>query len=96
MYLRYYLPQGTAWAFNSIGLRKAQDVGIHRKKLYDKEPNAKDELWKRALWTMVGFDCEGSVDLGRSCALRDEECVYFTLTDTDPNMFLAWTLIPLS
>ncbi|KAF9793223.1 hypothetical protein BJ322DRAFT_1154669, partial [Thelephora terrestris] len=73
MYLRYYLPQGTAWAFNSIGLRKAQDVGIHRKKLYEKDPNAKDELWKRVLWTMVGFDREGSVDVGRSCALREED-----------------------
>ena len=76
MYLRYYLPLGTAWAFNSIGLRKALDVGIHRKKLYEENPNSKDELWKRALWTMVGFDREGSVDVGRSCSLREEEYVF--------------------
>ena len=81
MYLRYYLPQGAAWGFNSIGLRKAQDIGIHRKKLYEKNSNAKDELWKRVLWTMVGFDREGSVDVGRSCALREEECVFSTPTD---------------
>ena len=93
MYLRYYLPQGTAWGFNSIGLRKAQDVGIHRKKLYEEDPNAKDELWKRVLWTMVGFDREGSVDVGRSCALREEEYVFPALIDTNSNMPLAWTLI---
>ena len=94
MYLRWYLPQGAAWACNSIGLRKALDVGIHRKKLYDKDPNPKDELWKRALWTMVGFDREGSVDVGRTCALREEECVLSTLTDVDSDTSLAWTLIP--
>lgn len=96
MYLRYYLPQGTAWGFNSFGLRKAQDVGIHRKKIYEEDPNAKDELWKRVLWTMVGFDREGSVDVGRSCALREEEYVLHTLADTNSDKPLAWTLIPLS
>jgi len=95
MYLRYYLPQGAAWAFNSIGLRKAQDVGIHRGKLYEKDPNPQDELWKRVLWTMVGFDREGSVDVGRSCALREEEYVSSTLTDTNPDMPSARTLILL-
>jgi len=91
MYLRYYLPQGTAWAFNSIGLCKAQDVGIHRKKMYEKDPNPKDELWKRVLWTMVGFDREGSVDVGRSCALREEEYVASILTDVNSDTPLAWT-----
>ena len=91
MYLRYYLPQGTAWAFNSIGLCKAQDVGIHRKKMYEKDPNPKDELWKRVLWAMVGFDREGSVDVGRSCALREEEYVASTLTDVNSDTSLAWT-----
>lgn len=96
MYLRHYLPQGPAWGFNSIGIRKALDVGIHRKKLYEKDPNAKDELWKRALWTMVGFDCEGSVDVGRSCAMREEEYVVPTLADTNSDASSAWTLILLS
>lgn len=96
MYLRHYLPQGPAWAFNSIGLRKAQDVGIHRKKLYEKDPNVNDELWKRAVWTMVGFDCEGSIDVGRSCAVREEEYVFSTLMDIKSDMPLAWMLIPLS
>jgi hypothetical protein len=95
MYLRYYVPPAAAWGFNSIGLRKAQDVGIHRKKLYEKDPNPKDELWKRALWIMVGLDREGSVDVGRSCAVREEEWVFPTRTNINSDMPLAWTLIPL-
>lgn len=45
---------------------------------------------------MVGFDREGSVDVGRSCALREEEYVFHTLADINPDEPLAWTLIPLS
>ncbi|KAJ7072263.1 hypothetical protein C8F01DRAFT_1076366 [Mycena amicta] len=37
------------WIFVSIGLRKAQDVGAHRKKVYSDKPNVEEELWKRAL-----------------------------------------------
>lgn len=33
-----------------LGLRLAQDVGAHRKKMYSSTPCVKDELWKRAFW----------------------------------------------
>ena len=59
--------------------------------MYEKDPNPKDELWKRVLWTMVGFDREGSVDVGRSCALREEEYVASILTDVNSDTPLAWT-----
>ncbi|KAF7361833.1 Zn(2)-C6 fungal-type domain-containing protein [Mycena venus] len=53
------------WIFISIGLRKAQDIGAHRKKMYGNRPNANDELWKRAFWCLVAYDRMGSAILGR-------------------------------
>ena len=57
----------------SLGLRRAQDVGAHRKKVYSRNRTAEDELWKRAYWCLVTFDRLGSVINGRPCASRDEE-----------------------
>lgn len=42
-------PQG-AWNLIGLGLRMAQDVGVHRKKMYAGKPTVEDELWKRAFW----------------------------------------------
>jgi hypothetical protein len=61
------------WIFVSLGLRKAQDVGAHRKKLYHSKPSVNDELWKRAFWCLVAYDRMGSAILGRPCALGEEE-----------------------
>jgi hypothetical protein len=33
-----------------IGIRFAQHVGAHRRKVYQSEPTIQDELWKRAFW----------------------------------------------
>ena len=33
-----------------LGLRMAQDVGAHRKKIYNATPSLADELWRRAVW----------------------------------------------
>jgi hypothetical protein len=33
-----------------IGIRLSQDVGAHRKKVYNRKPTVEDELWKRAFW----------------------------------------------
>lgn len=33
-----------------IGIRYAQEVGAHRRKVYNRKPTVDDELWKRAFW----------------------------------------------
>lgn len=38
------------WIVIGIGVRLAQDVGAHRRKLTSSKPTAEDELWKRAFW----------------------------------------------
>ncbi|KAJ6586991.1 fungal-specific transcription factor domain-containing protein [Mycena vulgaris] len=72
-FLRGTANHPAGWMFISIGLRKAQDVGAHRKKVYGNTPNIDEELWKRAFWCLVAFDRFGSAILGRPCALGEED-----------------------
>lgn len=75
MFLRGTSILTDAWTFVSIGIRKAQDIGAHRKKVYRDtgKPIIEEELWKRAYWHLVTFDRIGSMVLGRPCASMDEE-----------------------
>ena len=61
------------WNIVGIGLRLIQDVGAHRRKVYQRKLTVSDELWKRAIWCLVYQDRINSVSLGRSPALNDEE-----------------------
>jgi hypothetical protein len=38
------------WSLIGIGIRMAQDVGIHRKKVFSSKPTVHEEQWKRAFW----------------------------------------------
>lgn len=69
--------QSAAWLTVSLGLRKAQDVGAHRKKIYRGSPNPDDELWKRAFWILVVFDRLCGAHLGRASGIADEEWVLY-------------------
>ncbi|TFK54441.1 hypothetical protein OE88DRAFT_1625135 [Heliocybe sulcata] len=74
MFLRGTSHYPSSWLIIEIGVRKAQDKGIHRKKAYNNVPLAKAELWKRAWWLLVAFDRITSAGLGRPCCSRDEDC----------------------
>ncbi|KAH9847217.1 fungal-specific transcription factor domain-containing protein [Lenzites betulinus] len=70
--------QGTSapqacWTIIGIGIRMAQDVGAHRKKVYSATPTMEEELWRRAFWTLVAMDRHASFALGRPCAIQDED-----------------------
>lgn len=73
MFLRGTNCYPTAWIIVGIGLRKAQDVGAHRQKVYHIKPSVDEELWKRAFWCLVVFDRVESATLGRNCILGEEE-----------------------
>ena len=73
MFLRGTAFHPVAWLFISIGLRKAQDLGAHRKKVYGSKPNVDEELWKRTFWMLVLYDRIGSATLGRPCCSGEEE-----------------------
>ena len=42
-------PQAS-WTVIGVGIRLAQDVGAHRKKVYNPTRTVEEELWKRAVW----------------------------------------------
>jgi hypothetical protein len=42
-------PQAS-WSIIGVGIRMAQEVGAHRRRVYDNAPCAYNELWKRAFW----------------------------------------------
>ena len=46
------IPQGS-WTVIGLGLRLAQDMGAHRKKVYDVKPTVESELMKRAFWCVA-------------------------------------------
>ncbi|KAJ7783249.1 fungal-specific transcription factor domain-containing protein [Mycena metata] len=72
-YVRGTVNHSAGWIFVSIGLRKAQELGAHRKKLYSRTPNVTEELWKRAFWCLVAYDRFSSAILGRPCAIGEED-----------------------
>ncbi|KAF8625237.1 hypothetical protein AX17_006903 [Amanita inopinata Kibby_2008] len=61
------------WTMVGIGIRLAQDVGAHRRKIQTKAWTAEDELWKRAFWVLVSMDRMVCCALGRPCAIQDED-----------------------
>ncbi|KAH6913531.1 fungal-specific transcription factor domain-containing protein [Coprinopsis sp. MPI-PUGE-AT-0042] len=63
----------SCWTMVGIGIRLAQDVGAHRKRVNKSGPSADDELWKRAFWVLVCMDRTVSAALGRPCAIQDED-----------------------
>ncbi|EIN11920.1 hypothetical protein PUNSTDRAFT_142130 [Punctularia strigosozonata HHB-11173 SS5] len=73
MFLRMSKWGPVSWLLIAVGLRKAEDVGAHRKKVYSSRPTVDEELWKRAYWTLVVQDRIGSAALGRTCCSREED-----------------------
>ncbi|KAI5118928.1 hypothetical protein M0805_003752 [Coniferiporia weirii] len=73
MFLRGSSIHPAGWVVIGTGLRKAMDVGAHRKKVYSPKPSIENELWKRAFWMLILFDRMGSAGLGRPCCVRDED-----------------------
>ncbi|KAL6302103.1 hypothetical protein BKA93DRAFT_737616 [Sparassis latifolia] len=72
-YLRGSLAHPESWTHIAIGIRKAQDVGAHRRKVYGRKPTVEDELWKRAYWHLVAMDRIGSIlDLDMPLEVDDE------------------------
>ncbi|KAG6836325.1 hypothetical protein H0H93_009118, partial [Arthromyces matolae] len=61
------------WILVGIGIRMAQEVGAHRKKLTP-ELTVEDELWKRGFWCLVAMDRMHfvSVDLDLPVECDDE------------------------
>ncbi|KAJ6496095.1 fungal-specific transcription factor domain-containing protein [Mycena sanguinolenta] len=62
-----------AWSLVGIGLRLAQDIGVHRRKAHVEVPSVERELFKRAFWVLMCQDRMMSAVKGRTCALHHED-----------------------
>lgn len=51
IYLRGLLPTAVSWTQIGLGLRRAQDVGAHRRRTQPC-PTAENEHWKRVFWSV--------------------------------------------
>ncbi|PBK73286.1 hypothetical protein ARMSODRAFT_930326 [Armillaria solidipes] len=61
------------WTLVGIGLRVAQDAGVHQRRGRDSPNTVEGELWKRAFWCLLFIDRVASSHMGRPCALLEEE-----------------------
>lgn len=73
IYLRGTSDSPLAWLCISMGLRKAQDLGVHRKRMYGNKLTVDDEQWKRAFWILIVLDRINSASLGRACCAEEAE-----------------------
>ena len=73
-----------AWSLSGIGLRLAQDVGAHRKKVYGNPISPEDESWKRTFWCLIAIDRLASSTMGRIPAIYDSEYAF---------TFVFWRLL---
>ncbi|KAJ6496048.1 fungal-specific transcription factor domain-containing protein [Mycena sanguinolenta] len=62
-----------AWTLVGIGLRLAQDIGVHRRKASVEVPSVERELFKRAFWTLMCQDRLMSAGKGHTCALDPQD-----------------------
>ncbi|KAJ7599108.1 fungal-specific transcription factor domain-containing protein [Mycena floridula] len=63
----------TSWTISGMALRRAIDAGAHRKRPGETRPSAERELWKRAWWSLMCHDRIASSQMGRPCAVQDED-----------------------
>ncbi|KAF7349016.1 Zn(2)-C6 fungal-type domain-containing protein [Mycena venus] len=61
------------WTLVGIGLRLAQDIGVHCRKAHVEPPSVESELYKRAFWILVYLDRVISAGIGRTCALQYDD-----------------------
>ncbi|KZT39109.1 hypothetical protein SISSUDRAFT_1003901 [Sistotremastrum suecicum HHB10207 ss-3] len=73
MFLQGSSAPHAGWTMVGVGIRLAQDVGAHRRKVQHGDNPVEDELWKRAFWCLVAQDRLASSSLGRPCAIQDED-----------------------
>ncbi|KAF7364121.1 Zn(2)-C6 fungal-type domain-containing protein [Mycena sanguinolenta] len=62
-----------SWLYLGLGIRFLQQRGEHPRQPGAHEPNAQDELWKRAFWSFAVLERTVCLFLGRPIWLRIEE-----------------------
>ncbi|KAK7034658.1 Gypsy retrotransposon integrase-like protein 1 [Paramarasmius palmivorus] len=61
------------WNLLGIGIRCAQDLGVHRKPPPDMKPTVESQLWNRVFWALISIDVIMSAFLGRPRASNADD-----------------------
>ncbi|KAJ7808136.1 fungal-specific transcription factor domain-containing protein [Mycena olivaceomarginata] len=69
------------WTLVGIGLRLAEDIGLHIRK--SPVPSVEDELYKRAFWVLLYLDRVISAEMGRTCAMQYDDFDIHPLREVD-------------
>ncbi|KAJ7870934.1 fungal-specific transcription factor domain-containing protein [Mycena olivaceomarginata] len=69
------------WTLVGIGLRLAEDIGLHIRK--SPVPSVEDELYKRAFWVLLYLDRVISAEMGRTCAMQYDDFDIYPLREVD-------------
>ncbi|KAK6971971.1 fungal-specific transcription factor domain-containing protein, partial [Favolaschia claudopus] len=71
------------WRFVVVGLRLAQDIGVHRRQALIEPPSVERELFKRAFWVLVYLDHLVSSWMGRTSIVEYDELDIDQLLEVD-------------
>ncbi|KAJ7680622.1 fungal-specific transcription factor domain-containing protein [Mycena polygramma] len=72
VYARGFSPTALGWIQLGVGLRRAQDVGAHRRR---NQPyaTAENEHWKRVFWVLLCLEWVASTHTGRPHIMHDRD-----------------------
>ncbi|KAJ7772686.1 putative fungal-specific transcription factor [Mycena maculata] len=72
IYFQALSPTAVGWNQIGFGLRRAQDVGAHRRRI-DTHPTAENEQWKRVFWVLVCLEWLYGTHTGRPVLMHDQD-----------------------
>ncbi|KAF7328961.1 hypothetical protein MVEN_02526100 [Mycena venus] len=72
LYLTVISPSAVGWNQIGFGLRRAQDVGAHRRRPLA-HPTAENEQWKRVFWVLLCLEWISGTLTGRPLVMHDQD-----------------------
>ncbi|KAJ7772682.1 fungal-specific transcription factor domain-containing protein [Mycena maculata] len=72
MYLRVFSPMAVCWTQVGFALRRAQDVGAHRRRI-ETHPTVENEHWKRVFWVLICLDWVYGTHTGRPVLMHKHD-----------------------
>ncbi|KAF8210676.1 fungal-specific transcription factor domain-containing protein [Mycena galopus ATCC 62051] len=72
LYPKAFSPTAACWTLVGFGLRRAQDVGAHRRRQQE-HPTAENEQWKRVFWVLLCLEWVYGTHMGRPLLMHDQD-----------------------
>ncbi|KAK7005803.1 fungal-specific transcription factor domain-containing protein [Favolaschia claudopus] len=82
LFLQGVSTAAVAWTQVGFGLRRAEDVGAHRRRKHE-QPTAEIEQWKRVFWVLLCLEYMTGTHAGRPLAMRYQDFDQDQICDCD-------------